>query len=51
MKTQTWYYAIITHRKDFPFTTHMSIDKAAIISFASLFGDDYELRTIELPVE
>lgn len=51
MKTQTWYYAIITNKKYFPFTTHMSLDKDAIISCASLFGDDYELRTIELPVE
>ena len=45
---QTWWYAVITHKKDFPFTTHMSLDKEQIISCASLFGDDYELRSIEL---
>lgn len=48
MKTQTWWYAIITHDKTFPFTTRMSLDKDEIESHAQLFGSNYELRSIEI---
>lgn len=46
---QTWYYAIIFHKKDFPFTTHLSLNKSEIKNHCDYFWKNcHELRSIEI---